>query len=99
MTPTHDEEMALLVQADLDGELDAARRAELVAHIAGCAECRALHAGLAALSTRLRTSLPYHAATPALRAAVAQRLAEAAASSLPTISAPARPRPRAWRGG
>lgn len=58
----------LLVQADHDGELGVAEAAELQAHLAGCAECRALRAELAGLSLRLRADLPHYAAPAALRA-------------------------------
>ncbi|MBV9783339.1 MAG: anti-sigma factor [Acidisphaera sp.] len=78
-------EMHLLIQADLDGELEAGQSAAVARHVAGCAECAALQQRLGALSTGLRTGLPYHAAPAALREAVAARLAPA-------------PRPRSWFG-
>lgn len=59
----------LLLQAELDGELDAAGSAGLASHLTGCAACRDLRDRLGALSARLRT-LPRHEVTPGLRAAV-----------------------------
>ena len=66
--------MRLLVQADLDGELDAAGAAALAGHIAGCEACGSLQRDLGHLSGRLRTELARHAATPGLRRAVEARL-------------------------
>ena len=60
----------LLVQADLDGELDAAAAASLAAHVEGCAGCAALQAELAAQSAQLRGGLTRYAAPPALLAAI-----------------------------
>lgn len=72
--------MRLLAQADLDGELSVAETASLAAHLAGCADCRAMRAALGALSAALRAEAPRHAAPDALR----RRLqAEAAAGSAP----------------
>lgn len=47
-------EMQLLIQADVDGELDAAAAAGVVAHMAGCAACAALYSRLLALSGEVR---------------------------------------------
>lgn len=47
-------EMQLLIQADVDGELGAAAAAGVVAHMAGCAACAALHGRLLALSGEVR---------------------------------------------
>ncbi len=38
------------ISADIDGELDAAERAALQAHLASCAECRAVYEAFSALS-------------------------------------------------
>ena len=64
-------DMHLLVQAELDGELDAAGAASLAAHLQGCAGCTALQAELGALSGALRTGLTRHAAPPGLHRIVA----------------------------
>ncbi len=71
------EEMRLLIQAEIDGELDAARVAVLSAHIAECTGCMATREQLTELSTTLRRDLAYHAAPESLRAAVEQRIAAA----------------------
>lgn len=86
MTPEHCREMELLVQADIDGELAPAEAARLGAHLEVCSSCAALHADLAALSTRLRDAALYHAAPPALVAAVRA-----------TLAGQARPSVSAWR--
>ena len=83
-------EMHLLVQADVDGELDAAGASRVVAHMEVCAACAGLHAALIGLSARVRADAPRFAAPAGLRAAV---LAE--------TRAPAETRARArvgWRG-
>lgn len=63
-------EMHLLVQADVDGELDAAAAARVVAHMEACAACAGLHAALIGLSGRMRAEAPRFAAPASLRAAV-----------------------------
>lgn len=78
MTLVHDAELRLLIQADVDGELDAARAAALAAHAAGCAECRSLYAELRSLRERSRAELPRHTASPALRARLDRALSGAA---------------------
>lgn len=69
------EEMHLLIQADVDGELAPADAARVGAHVARCAACAEVQAQLLALSGRMRREMPYHAATEALRAAVRARTA------------------------
>jgi anti-sigma factor RsiW len=68
-------EWELLIQADLDNELDAESAARLSAHIDACPNCAATQAKLLALSARLRSELPRHAAPPALRRSLEARLA------------------------
>ena len=60
-------DMHLLVQAELDGELDAAGAAGLAAHIARCPACAALREELGELSATLRGGLTRYAAPPGLR--------------------------------
>jgi anti-sigma factor RsiW len=72
------EEMRLLIQADLDGELDAAATAALAAHIANCTGCAALQRELIGLSGRLRGELRPYVAPEGLRRALAARLGPAA---------------------
>jgi anti-sigma factor RsiW len=69
---------ALLLQAEFDGELDAAQSAELAQHRESCAECRANWVVLEASRRALR-DLAYHAAPAALKAALAARIAPAPA--------------------
>ena len=80
--------MRLLIQADLDGELDAAQAAALAAHIGDCAGCTATRNELAELASRLRAEASYHSSPASLRAAVAARIAAApaAAAALPVKS-------------
>jgi anti-sigma-K factor RskA len=66
-------------------EADETRSVE--AHLAGCAECRALLAGYAQVSDGLLFAVPHKTAPPQLRT----RLAESIAAGKPVV-APARPR-------
>ncbi len=72
MTVSPCSEMELLVQADVDGELDAPNAAALARHVAGCPGCAALQAELVALSGQLKEGVTRHAAPASLRAAVAR---------------------------
>jgi anti-sigma factor RsiW len=63
-------DMHLLVQAELDGELDAAGAAALATHAETCPDCAALQAELATQSGRLRTGLTRYTAPPDLRAKI-----------------------------
>ncbi|MDO9707751.1 anti-sigma factor family protein [Paracraurococcus lichenis] len=83
----------LLLQAELDGELDAGRAAELAAHVDGCAACAGMREALLALAARAREELPRYAAPVALRAEIAARLAPAAPPVVPPVVAS----PRRWR--
>ena len=89
-----------LLSDDLEGRLDGALAAELAAHLAGCAECRALRAALADVTLLLRA--------PALEpgADLAERVARAswAAGRAPIVRARAlarlgQRRPRPGRAG
>ena len=83
-------DQALLLQAEFDGELDAAQSVALASHREECAACQARWAELVALRGALKT-LPYHRASPALARALAERLAPA------TAALPLRPARRWWR--
>src|SRR5271165_3657837 len=72
------EEFFLLIQADLDGELDAAATAALAAHLADCPGCAELQRDLTALSSRLRGDLRPYAAPASLRRSLEARLLPAA---------------------
>ncbi len=67
--------MHLLIQAELDGELDAAGVAKLFSHLGSCSDCTALHEELGLVSARLRQGgLTRYSAPATLRAAVAAKL-------------------------
>ncbi len=70
---------ALLVQAEFDGELDAAEAARLTAHRADCAQCQRRWRELAAARAVLRGGATRYTPSPALRHAVAASLAAAVA--------------------
>lgn len=78
-------EMQMLIQADLDGELDAAATSVLTVHVMDCPGCAALQADLTALSRDLHATLRSLPATPRLRASLEAKLA---------VTPPARLRPR-----
>lgn len=82
------DEMHLLIQADVDGELLPAEAARVEAHLARCADCATLQARLLTLSTQIRQEVPSYPASASLQASLAARLA---------ASAPVRPPVR--RGG
>jgi anti-sigma factor RsiW len=90
-------QMVLLVQAELDGELDAAQAANLQEHRAGCRICQAAEAELARTRNVLRQDL-YQPAPEALRQRVLAALDAAdprrtSGLSLPEILS----RFRSWR--
>ncbi len=88
--------MTLLVQADIDGELDAGRAADLILHRADCPECQAAYADLMMLRDRLRESDLRERAPDSLR----RFLAERSAAAVPQAPVPAKvARLSRWRGG
>ena len=90
------DETRLLLQAELDGELDAARAAGLAGHLADCDGCTAAREQLTALSAALRRSIPYHAAPDDLRETLRRRLSVQAAPP-PARRAASRWRTLVWR--
>jgi anti-sigma factor RsiW len=90
-SPAPDCDRVLLVQAELDGELDAAQAASLEAHRAGCPICQAAQAEVLRARTLLRRE-PYEATPEDVRARVMARLrqAEPAGASAPSPA-------RRWR--
>lgn len=66
--------MRVLIQADLDGELEAAEAAAVAEHVARCARCTDVRRQLTALQTRLRAELTFHPAPPELRARLERRM-------------------------
>jgi anti-sigma factor RsiW len=67
-------EAKVLMQAALDGELDAVTQFRFDAHLAACPGCTAEHARLKALSTAIHTQATRHTAPAALRAALIKAL-------------------------
>lgn len=65
----------LLVQAEFDGELDAAEAARAMHHRENCSICRAAYAEFEATRTLLRSDTPYHHAPENLRRALIAGLA------------------------
>jgi anti-sigma factor RsiW len=78
-------EKLLLVQAEFDGELDAAEAAQALRHRESCAICRGAYAELNATSRALRRDAPYYRAPEGLRRAVQRGFDPASAR-----------RPRLW---
>ena len=83
MTAPLDCDKVLLIQAELDGELDAAAAAALVAHKASCPVCRAAAADIARARAVVDRSL-YRAAPDALRARILAEIATAQEPEAPT---------------
>jgi anti-sigma factor RsiW len=90
------DEMRLLVQADLDGELTAADAVRIGAHLECCSACADVQAKLAGLSARLRSEVPYYPASDALRHAVRSRVI---AEGMPVAPARKAKRPAAFGSG
>ena len=67
-----------VLDAWMDGELDADTSAELERHVRVCATCSSLQAERAALTQTLRGVMPYHRAPPALKARVRHTLTKRA---------------------
>ncbi len=89
MTGEHCDKV-LLVQAEFDGEIDAAQAAELAAHRAGCPVCRAAVAELAQTRELLRGADLYQPMPDAVRERIVSRIAAAR---------PAPPARRRWFAG
>jgi anti-sigma factor RsiW len=68
-------ENLLLVQAEFDGELDAAEAARAVHHRESCAVCRTAYAEFEVTRTLLRNEAPYYRAPESLRRALVAGLA------------------------
>ncbi|TAL04533.1 MAG: anti-sigma factor, partial [Rhodospirillaceae bacterium] len=75
MTESEACKMALLVQAEFDGELDATQAIEVERHRAQCARCQQSYAEMAMVRDKLRTASVQYAAPAALRDAVKRRTA------------------------
>ena len=97
MTQTIDHaEAKQLMQASLDGELDAMTQLRFDAHMAACPRCSADYASLKALSAAIRTQATRYTAPAELRAALAKALPiDAAEPSKPSNVVPFH---RRWLG-
>ena len=89
-------ELLSLADAYLDGELPPASRAEIDAHLAGCAACRAEIEANRAFIARLKAGASYFEAPPGLAARLARRLGSEPASTVVRLS-PAPKRESFWR--
>jgi len=76
-------EIRLLIQADIDGELRPAEAARVAAHLERCPDCADAQARLAALSERFGREVPAYPASDALRAALTARVRAAAPKPVP----------------
>ncbi|MGH7076764.1 MAG: anti-sigma factor family protein [Acetobacteraceae bacterium] len=95
MTRPHADALGVLIQADLDGELDAVQAADLALHVAGCEECQRLLEELRALKAALRRELPRYQAPAALREAVARQVGGKTPGG--QVDTPQSPRRIRWR--
>lgn len=82
-------EFELLLQADVDGELDAARAAAVTAHRSQCPHCAAVYQELLDLHERLRRELQPERASGGFRTAIAARVAAAQAVTARALPAAA----------
>jgi anti-sigma factor RsiW len=71
-----------------DGELDSVQSAELEKHILGCPDCAAQRDELTRLRARIRSEVPYYAATPTLRERVRAMIARGFSGDSPATRAP-----------
>jgi anti-sigma factor RsiW len=86
------EELRLLIQADVDGELQPAEAARIGAHVQRCPSCTEVQARLVMLSDRVRQAAVRYSAPDTLRSSVRASIAAA----VPAPAPPARrPLPRA----
>ena len=74
MTDPSCEDMQLLIQADVDGELEPADAARVSRHVEACPDCERLQMRLVALSTKVRRDATRFHAPPHLHEAVRKRL-------------------------
>ena len=72
------DEIRLLIQADLDGELRPAEAARIAAHLERCPRCAETQTDLATLAGRVRAEVPSYPASDDFRKALVARLAAAA---------------------
>jgi anti-sigma factor RsiW len=75
------EEIRLLIQADIDGELQPAEAARVAAHLQRCPACTEIQAQFLSLSERVRQEAPSYPVSDAFRASLVARIAAAAPKS------------------
>jgi len=97
MTGPHECDKVLLVQAELDGELDAAEAAALAAHRAGCLICQAAAAELVQARALFGEGLYQPTPDDVRGRMMAQIAATQAASAAGDSPRGASPRPGGWR--
>jgi anti-sigma factor RsiW len=90
-------EQSLLVQAYLDGELDAAEALKAEQHLESCAECQAMAADHAEMKAAM-AGATYHRAGAALRARITAALDAETRSDVVTELRPVRRKPGFWLG-
>jgi anti-sigma factor RsiW len=90
-------ELRTLADAYLDGEVTPAVKAEIEAHLKGCAGCRAELAARKDFSRRLKAGASYYEAPEGLARALAGRLPEGGKVLPIARPAPAGSREAAWR--
>jgi anti-sigma factor RsiW len=81
------EDVAPLLDASLDGELDAVHALELERHLAACPACASELARLRALRAAIRGRATRHRLPPAAHAAVRRRLRETVRAGAPAAAA------------
>lgn len=92
MSDTRCDDLHLLIQAEIDGELAPADAARIAAHVTRCPACAEIQARLLALSARFGQEASRYAAPEALRAAVQAHIAAAE----PSMARADPPRRRSW---
>jgi len=91
------DEVAALLAADADGEVDGLRSHALRKHVAGCPQCTQRHEAATVLRQRLRAELTYHVAPAALR--VRLQAEHGLPASSPAVPGPLPVRRWGWFGG
>ena len=91
------DETSALLDADVDGEIDALRGYAIRKHLAGCPGCTAQHQALLSLKQQLGTELPYFAASSTLRSRVRAQFAANSAAAGQTAHTPTPKWSGRWR--
>lgn len=87
------EEIRDLIEAALDGELDAAHAAQLERHLAACPDCAAARRRLEALRAAVRNGASYHRLPPGAADRLLAGLRAQAGAAAPAMASPAVPSP------